>query len=82
MAHSLYLTQLNGHTLEFYADVVEIGRRRYANNTETLISATGTSEAKAASLRQRVRSGRIRVSYIISPEAILPARKVAYALSR
>jgi len=76
IAHSLYLSELNGHTLEFYADVVEDWRDVYANNTGELISGHWDPEAKPALQEQQgVHTGEL----YRSPEAILPARNVAYA---
>jgi catechol 2,3-dioxygenase len=76
IAHSLYLSELNGHTLEFYADVVEDWRGVYANNTGKLISGHWDPEAKVPLQEQQgVYTGEL----YRSEESILPARNVAYA---
>jgi catechol 2,3-dioxygenase len=76
IAHSLYLSELNGHTLEFYADVVEDWRQVYANNAGELISGNWDPEAKTPLQEQLgARTGAL----YRSEESILPARNVAYA---
>jgi catechol 2,3-dioxygenase len=76
IAHSLYLSELNGHTLEFYADVVEDWQRVYANSTGELISGHWDPEA-AEPLKKP--QGHADVELFHSETAVLPARNVAYA---
>ena len=76
IAHSLYLSELNGHTLEFYADVVEDWRSVYANCTGELISGHWDPEASEPLREQQ---GHTATELFHSDTAILSARNVAYA---
>jgi catechol 2,3-dioxygenase len=76
IAHSVYMTEINGHTLEFYADVVDDWREVYANNEGKLL--TGHWDPGAAKPLEEQKAVFERELYRC-PSSLLSAQKVAYA---
>jgi catechol 2,3-dioxygenase len=76
IAHSMYMPELNGHTFEFYADVIENWQGFYANNEGELISGHWDPELVAPNTDSRITSN---PALYRNPEAVLQARNVAYA---
>jgi catechol 2,3-dioxygenase len=76
IAHSIYLPDINGHTLEFYADVVDDWRETYAQNVGKLI--TGHWDPEAGEPLDNPKNAFERSLYR-SPLAPLAAQNVAYA---
>jgi catechol 2,3-dioxygenase len=76
IAHSIYLPDINGHTLEFYADVVDDWRETYAQNVGKLITGHWDPEAtEPLSDPKNV----FERSFYHSPLSPLAAQNVAYA---
>ncbi|MFP5496358.1 MAG: VOC family protein [Gammaproteobacteria bacterium] len=76
IAHSLYLQELNGHTLEFYADIIEDWKGFYANNAGELISGHWEPGAQTPAADSRITA---EPQLHHDDNAILAARNVAYA---
>jgi catechol 2,3-dioxygenase len=76
MSHSVYVTDLNGHTLEFYADVVDDWMEFYAANRGELIS--GHWEPESGKPLQKSKSAP-RLPYYRSEAAILAAKNTSFA---
>jgi catechol 2,3-dioxygenase len=76
IAHSVYMTELNGFTFEYYADVVDDWREIYAKNVGQLISGHWDPDAGVPfAERKGVRNPEI----FESASAPIHARNVAYA---
>ena len=76
MSHSVYVTDLNGHTLEFYADVVDDWMEFYAAHRGKLIS--GHWEPESGTPLEKSKSGP-RLPYYRSASSILAARNTSFA---
>ncbi|MBJ3778617.1 VOC family protein [Acuticoccus mangrovi] len=76
IAHSLYLSELNGFTLEFYADVTDDWQAVYANNVGELISGDWDPDASEPFAE---RKGGPAAELFESGSAPIRARNVAYA---
>jgi catechol 2,3-dioxygenase len=76
IAHSIYLSEINGFTFEFYADVTDDWREVYANNVGELISGHWDPDAREPF---KERKGQLNPHLHKSDTAALPARNVAYA---
>lgn len=76
ISHSVYLSEINGHTLEFYADMIEDWHEFYAQNTGELISGHWEPGATAPTRDSRFSP---EPSLYRETSAVLQARNVAYA---
>jgi catechol 2,3-dioxygenase len=76
IAHSIYLSDINGHTLEFYADSVDDWREVYAQNVGKLITGHWDPDAGEPS---REPKGVFERELYRSPKSALASQNVAYA---
>lgn len=76
MSHSVYVTELNGHTLEFYADVVDDWMQFYAAHRGELIS--GHWEPELGTPLEKSKSAP-RLPYHRSGNSILAAKNTSFA---
>jgi catechol 2,3-dioxygenase len=76
IAHSVYLSECNGHTFEFYADVIEDWATFYAESEGALISGHWDPEKSAPNEDPRFPTN---PKLFKSQDAVLTARNVAYA---
>ena len=76
ISHSVYVSELNGHTLEFYADMIEDWHAFYAQNAGELISGHWEPGEAAPT-----RDSRFSLTPSLHREtgAVLQARNAAYA---
>lgn len=75
ISHSIYLTELNGHRFEFYADMTEDWRKIYAENAGALITGDWDPDAAKPLTEQQWKGA---TEFYRHGEA-LAARNVAYA---
>ncbi|NYT43882.1 VOC family protein [Alcaligenaceae bacterium] len=76
IAHSVYLSECNGHFFEFYADIIEDFSAFYAENQGALISGHWDPEQTAPSEDARFPKD---PDLFKSNDAVLTSRNVAYA---